>query len=326
MASYADRRLENIKRNTVLVQDLGLKNDQLNVKPQHSKQPPVKRRKLETGQPTRTSARIASTARRKYKDDHVDVKPNRTTRNKTASKAPNPRVATLVEPETRPDLESIRAAWTSWTAVASNPSRDPAGAYHFESHSDFAPNKSPEEIIREGCFGGSYWRPLYSKHLKTTIEDDWKELPSDWTDGLDIERYLTNPEYNPEINKYGVACGQSIEQWEAAGWIDHQYDVRGWFQWYCRFWMGRRCDDDERQISRWKKCVGESGRWRRTLLKKYIQQGIRSVIDEGDDEDDDRGDVSPVVHQTCHHWAYEMVWLELCQDQDGEQNIVAARL
>lgn len=69
--------------------------------------------------------------------------------------------------------------------------------------------------------------------------------------------------------------------------------------------MGRRCADDERQVSRWKKCVGETGRWRRTLLKKYIQMGIRSVFDDGD-EADGRGDVSPVVHQTCHHWAYEV--------------------
>lgn len=70
--------------------------------------------------------------------------------------------------------------------------------------------------------------------------------------------------------------------------------------------MGRRCPDDERQISRWKKCVGETGRWRRTLLKKYLQNGIRSVFDEDDHDDGEKGDVSPVVHQTCHHWAYEV--------------------
>lgn len=51
--------------------------------------------------------------------------------------------------------------------------------------------------------------------------------------------------------------------------------------------------------------MGETGRWRRTLLKKYVQMGIRSVFDDGD-EADERGDVSPVVHQTCHHWAYEV--------------------
>ncbi|KAM0816174.1 hypothetical protein AB5N19_01975 [Seiridium cardinale] len=313
MASYEIRRLENIKRNTALVQDLGLKNHDLDAKPpQKSKQPPVKRRKLETGQPTRTSARIASSSRPAYNEDALDTKPERVAGKKTVSKASSARNSTSVKSEIpgpaspHPDLDELRAGWTSWTPAASAPSRDSSGTYHFDSHQDFTPNKSPEEIIREGCFGGSYWRPLYSKYLKTTIEDDWKELPPDWTDGLDIEQYLTSPDYNPDFNKYGVACGQSIEEWEAAGWINHQYDVRGWFQWYCRFWMGRRCEDDGRQISRWKKCVGETGRWRRILLKRYVQKGIRSVFDEDDDGDGERGDVSPVVHQTCHHWAYEV--------------------
>ena len=75
----------------------------------------------------------------------------------------------------------------------------------------------------------------------------------------DVEKYLTSNTYDPEINKYGVACGQTIEEWEAAGWIVHEYDVRGWFQWYCRFWLGRRCADDDRQISRWKRCVTDRG-------------------------------------------------------------------
>jgi hypothetical protein len=106
------------------------------------------------------------------------------------------------------------------------------------------------------------------------------------------------------VNKYKVACGQSIEEWEASGWIRHEYDVRGWFQWYSRFFQGRRCDDDERQVSRWKKCVGETGRWRRMLLKKYMQLGVREVFDDGANED--APEVSPVMHQTCHHWAFEV--------------------
>ena len=123
-----------------------------------------------------------------------------------------------------------------------------------------------------------------------------------------MEKYLTSTEYDPEINKFGVSCGQSIEEWEAAGWIAHDYDVRGWFQWYCRFFLGRRCDDDERQVGRWARCVGEKGRWRRMLLKKYVAAGVRSVMDDGDeDEEEESGRrLSPVVHQTCHHWAWEV--------------------
>jgi hypothetical protein len=145
---------------------------------------------------------------------------------------------------------------------------------------------------------------LKSRKLGIVIEDDYKELPEAWTDGLDVSRYLTSPVYDAEVNKFKVACGQSIEEWEAAGWIDHDHDVRGWFQWYIRFLQGRRCNDDERQVSRWRKCVGETGRWRRMLLKKYMALGVRNVFDDGADEHTPK--VSPVIHQTCHHWAFEV--------------------
>ena len=67
--------------------------------------------------------------------------------------------------------------------------------------------------------------------------------------------------------------------------------------------MGRRCEDDERQVGRWRKCVGETGRWRRMLLKKYEAARVREVWDDGEEEGKE---VSPVVHQTCHHWAFEV--------------------
>ena len=158
-------------------------------------------------------------------------------------------------------------------------------------------------MIREGCFGGSYFRPLKSRKLGILIEDDWQELPHSWYDGLDIGRFMASPVYNPDINKFRVACGQSIEEWEANGWIAYDFDIRGWFQWFSRFFQGRRCEDDDRQVSRWRKCVGETGRWRRMLLKKYLQMGVTEVFDDGEIEDKE---VSPVMHQTCHHWAYEV--------------------
>lgn len=202
------------------------------------------------------------------------------------------------------DVDVLRTGWASWKATAPPPTRDEEAMVMFPDQPLFVPNKSPEEMIREGCFGGSYFRPLYSRKLGITITDDWRELPDEWISGLDVDTWLCSPTYNPDINKYKVSCGQSIEEWEAAGWINHAYDVRGWFQWYCRFFMGRRCEDDERQISRWRKCVGETGRWRRMLLKKYVALGIREVFDDGEDED--QVDVSPVMHQTCTHWAFEV--------------------
>lgn len=139
---------------------------------------------------------------------------------------------------------------------------------HFSSHPTFLPNKSPEEMVREGCFGGSYSRPLKSSKLSIAIENDNKELPNGWMDGLDASKYLTSPTYDLEVNKFKVASGRSIEEWEAAGWINQDHDVRGWFQWYIRFFQGQRCNDDKRQVSRWRKCIGETGRWRRVLLKR----------------------------------------------------------
>ncbi|KAI0873334.1 hypothetical protein GGS24DRAFT_490833 [Hypoxylon argillaceum] len=315
MSTYEARRLENIKRNESLVKGLGLQGELVSQpmkssppQPTVSREPASKRRKLHASQTTRTSARIANVSNKpSYVEDGEynppptsrQLRQSATTRTKSAPLSPSSEI------QSGEDLEALKASWSSWTPSAPPPTRDDEGNYHFESHPLFMPNKSPEAIIREGSFGGSYWRPLYSRHLDTTISEDWRELPESWTAGLSVGRYLTSAAYDPEINKYGVACGQSIEQWEAAGWIAHRYDVRGWFQWYCRFWMGRRCEDDERQISRWRKCVGETGRWRRTLLKKYVQNGVRMVTDE-DDEVDEKKDVSPVVHQTCHHWAWEV--------------------
>ncbi|KAF2146908.1 uncharacterized protein K452DRAFT_283111 [Aplosporella prunicola CBS 121167] len=318
MNAYETQRLKNIKRNQALVEQLGLEHNAAKLSTSRPKSSstnakPGKRRKLLTGQPTRTSARIASAGiRPSYAEDELDKSSASAGYQPRRAQSQNPQSARSVSPantsakrDPHPDLAAIKAGWTSWTSSAPPPTRDEHGTFHFADAPGFTPNKSPEEILREGCFGGSYFRPLYSKALGTTVEDDWRELPDEWIAGLDVQRYLTSPEYDAEVNKFKVACGQSIEEWEAAGWIAHEYDVRGWFQWFCRFWLGRRCDDDERQIGRWRKCVGETGRWRRILLKKYVAMGVRSVFDEGGD-DDAKGDVSPVVHQTCHHWAYEV--------------------
>lgn len=91
------------------------------------------------------------------------------------------------------------------------------------------------------------------------VKDDYLEIPNDWYEGLTAERFLTSDVYRGEVNKYGVQCSQSIEEWDASGWINHAYDSRGWFQWYTRFFRGRRCSDDERQISRWAKAAGPNG-------------------------------------------------------------------
>ncbi|KAL9594873.1 MAG: hypothetical protein Q9219_006781 [cf. Caloplaca sp. 3 TL-2023] len=302
-------RQRNIKRNQEHLRELGiyLERDAERPAPQRKY---AKRQKAIHQQPTRVSARIASTTTVRNSGEESKRKKNGVVRSQKGHSSPMPgavsakSVNTVISPTPTHSTDGLRVAWTCWTPSAGPPLRDEESTFRFESHPDFTPNKSPEEMMREGCFGGSYFRPLYSHRLGITVLDDYKELPSGWIEGLDVERFLTSPVYDPNANKFKVACGQSIEEWEAAGWINHKFDVRGWFQWYCRFFMGRRCEDDERQVSRWKRCVGENGRWRRLLLKKYVAMGIKEVFDDG--EEQEQLDVSPVMHQTCFHWALEI--------------------
>lgn len=309
------QRHENIERNKNHLKQLGIFHNVPVTTRDTTKRPPAKKRKLDHPAlpPSRSSARIASApALPSYNEDAKIATSKREKRNlilaakksrAPAVQAPVVKAKKIAEVPAK-DVESLRAAWTAWRATASPPTRDDESSFHFADQPTFTPNKSPEEMMREGSFGGSYWRPLYSRILGNTITGDWQELPESWISGLDVDKFLTSPSYDPEVNKYKVSSGQTIEQWEDAGWINHTYDVRGWFQWYCRFFIGRRCEDDDRQINRWRKCVGETGRWRRMLLKKYQSMGIREVFDDGEEEEDN--DVSPVMHQTCHHWAYEV--------------------
>ncbi|KAJ4391498.1 hypothetical protein N0V93_005116 [Gnomoniopsis smithogilvyi] len=318
--TFSARRLDNIKRNKALLEDLGAAaqaqviQDSAAISTRNARRSAGKRQRVEKSRaaPSRTSARIAATpSKPKYHDDGDGndlakgsmVRSRKQGQRRSTGTSIKREEFNLQDVSVDPDphVDELQASWTSWTPSAPPPTRDEAGFFHFDSHPDFTPNKSPAEVVREGAFGGSYFRPLYSKKLGITIQDD---CPDNMAEGLDASYYLTSPTYNPEANKFKVACGQSIEQWEANGWINHQFDVRGWFQWYCRYFDGRRCVDDDRQVSRWKKCVGPTGRWRRMLLKKYMSAGVRTVWDDGEDED--APEVSPVMHQTCHHWSFEV--------------------
>lgn len=318
LTDYEAQRLERIKKNQALVKELGIQ--RLDIKPE-KQEPSKKRQRNDTiVLASRKSARTSTATRPQYNEDALSKsskpqipKPIRrgprsgnrkSTRGALVEMETDPPIESKREPP--PDIEEMQAAWSSWKPTAEAPTRDTTtGTVSFSDHEDFTPNKTPEEMLREGCFGGSYFRPLYSRSLGITISDDWKELPTSWTEGLNVKQYLISPVYNPEINKYKVQAGLPIEEWEASGWVNHTYDVRGWFQWYCRFYMGRRCEDDDRQIRRWRNCVGETGRWRLSLLRKYVKEGVKDVFDDGEDGEDG-SEVSPVQHQTCHHWAFEV--------------------
>lgn len=318
MNDYESQRAAKIARNQALLAQLDIKpivpQQKIQQKRVLGEQHPSNKRRLRSDNaPSRTSARLASAPLKPNYTDQSDVKQISLPRSATKPRGKK-KLGSIVKEEAESlvpvkDVADIQSAWSDWTPVAPEPERDENAVFHFKDQVSFTPNKSPEEMIREGVFGGSYFRPLRSRKLGIVVEGDWKELPEHWIRGLNVEKYLTSPEYDAEINKFHRACGQSIEEWEAAGWISHEHDVRGWFQWYCRFFQGRRCGDDERQISRWRKCVGETGRWKRTLLKQYARAGVRTVEDEDEVDEENEGDksvISPVVSQTCLHWAWEV--------------------
>jgi len=164
-------------------------------------------------------------------------------------------------------------------------------------HKQFKPNKTPKQVFKMGAFGGTYFRPIYSSvtNKNYTPEEAMKGLPKSWFQGLDMEKMITSTKYDKNVNKYKVKCGSTLEAWESSGWINKQ-DPYGWFQWYCRYSLGRRTSDDERQIGRWLKLAGPNGRFRRTLMNKIIKKGTTH----------DDISVSPVIRQVLLHWGYQL--------------------
>ena len=132
---------------------------------------------------------------------------------------------------------------------------------------DFSPNISPVEVIKKGAFGGTYSRDIYSGVNDKFYKDSRKEFK----ELKDInEKYHASDFYDVSVNKYGVECGTSLRFWESKEWIN-EIDLYGWFRWYFRYWKGRRSEDDQRQIGRWKRIVS---RFKGILIK---------MIDEGGD-------------------------------------------
>ena len=166
---------------------------------------------------------------------------------------------------------------------------------HFKDFPEFQPNLTPKEVLQMGSFGGTYFRPIYSSVTKKSYKNVWKQLPKSWLSGLDVETQVASSKYRKSVNKYKAKCGASLEYWQSKGWIKRQ-DPYGWFQWYCRFYQGRRSRDDARQVDRWVKCAGEHGRWRLFLIGKIVKSG-KKMSDAS---------VSPAVRQTLQHWGYKL--------------------
>ena len=108
----------------------------------------------------------------------------------------------------------------------------------------FSANKTPVEIITEGTFAGTYFRDIYSSVNDKWYRNSWKEF--DDLQNFDQKYYCLNY-YDVSVNKYGVECGTSLKFCENKGFIN-PIDPYSWFQWYFRYWLGRRFLNDGRQI------------------------------------------------------------------------------
>lgn len=112
--------------------------------------------------------------------------------------------------------------------------REPAGK-NFDPR--FKPELTPKEMLALGVFGGVYMR------------DCTEEFPKNWFTKAKFQK-KDSYDHDPELNFFGVNASQPLSVWREKGWILPE-DPRGWFQWYCRYYNGRRRADDELQIKRW---------------------------------------------------------------------------
>jgi hypothetical protein len=134
---------------------------------------------------------------------------------------------------------------------------------------DFTPDLTPKEMLEMGVFGGKY------------MTDCAAEFPDDWFENA----RLSPAGRDADCNFFGVNASQPLSVWREKGWIYHE-DPRGWFQWYCRYYIGRRCPDDERQIKRWK------------AMRRHVAQLTKHCAP---------GDLScrPRQRQALLNWAYD---------------------
>ena len=136
-------------------------------------------------------------------------------------------------------------------------------------HPDFRPDLTSREMLSLGVFGGKY------------LTDCRAEFPASWF----ANAKLCHERHDPALNFFGVNASQPLAVWRKKGWI-YRDDPRGWFQWYCRYYLGRRCPDDERQIRRW------------SALRRHVAQ-LRGACRPGDLS------CRPRQRQALLHWAYD---------------------
>jgi len=135
---------------------------------------------------------------------------------------------------------------------------------------DFQPELTPAQMLELGVFGGAYFKDYPS------------ELPEAWLSNAKLS--IGRPD--PSLNYFGVLASQPLEEWRRKGWI-YPEDPHGWFQWYCRYHLGRRIPaEDDRQIKRWR------------AIRRHIAQ-IERNCQPGDES------CRPRQRQAVLQWAYD---------------------
>lgn len=134
---------------------------------------------------------------------------------------------------------------------------------------EFRPELTPAQMLKLGVFGGKY------------MTDCKREFPASWYK----DAKLCSERHDPKLNFFGVNASKPLKYWQEKGWI-HPEDPRGWFQWYCRYYMGRRGPDDSRQIKRWKAFKRHIGQ-----LRKHCPKGALGC--------------RPRQRQALLNWAYD---------------------
>ena len=154
---------------------------------------------------------------------------------------------------------------------------------------DFGANKMPVKVIKEGAFGGTYFRDIYFSINGQWYKKTWKKF--DQVKYID-QKYYCSDYYDVSVNKYGVKCGASSRFWKNKGCII-KIDPYGWFQQYFSYCLGRRSEDDERKINRWKK-----------IVSSFRGKLVKMIKDVGNKYDD--YSISPKIRQILLHWDYEL--------------------
>lgn len=134
----------------------------------------------------------------------------------------------------------------------------------------FKPELTPNEMLKLGVFGGKY------------MTDCKNEFPNDWFK----DAKLCHEFHDPKLNFFGLNASQSLAVWRKKGWINSD-DPRGWFQWYCRYYMGRRITEiDNLQIKRW------------LAMKRHLAQLVKNCMPED-------WNCRRKQRQALLHWAYD---------------------